>query len=119
MKGTTSFTHHPADLFTLGSKVLDKHLRVQVERLEEFMDVVVGCIADGEKESLAEIEDTWRAYKILPMSHLLVESGDSLAVQIVKNMCRQKIMYQYDPAWIDLFLEANRRILLRQRFETA
>jgi len=108
MQSTTSHHRH-SDVFLLASALLPKRHRVQIKRLDEFVRLANRYVHEGEEDRFAALQMTWQAHQNAPMSQLMADPKDPLQLRVIKNICRQKIMYQYDPVWITLFLETTGR----------
>lgn len=57
--------------------------------------------------ALDDLKKQWQKFCHLPMAQLSIDKNDTLHVQLVKQICRLKITYQFDEAWIEAFLDAR------------
>lgn len=82
--------------------LLPKASRIEAEKLDDFIRTSQISLT-----MLRELQEAWTELKDLPMSQLLHDRNDTSAQRIMKDIVRQKIIFQYDPAWIELFFDAT------------
>jgi len=93
--------------------LLAKRSREEAFKLDEFIRT-----AQTSLMKLDELRAVWLLKHELPMSELVSSPDDSSIERIAKNIIRQKIIFQYDPGWIELFFSAAEQRLQGYQFIT-
>lgn len=93
--------------------LLPKHSRQEALKLDDFIRT-----AQISLTQLDELRAIWHVTHDMPMSELVAVPDESHAERMVKNIVRQKIIFQYDPTWIELFFSATEQRLQGYQFAT-
>lgn len=94
-------------------RFLPAHVRRDLIDLYTFAGLE---LTDG--TALTDLKKQWQKFRHLPMAQLSIDKNDTLHVQVIKQLCRLKIIYQFDENWIEAFLDARQIQLKPKTFST-
>lgn len=90
------------------AKLLPRQLRRDVAELysfvrtaDDYVDVVPQNIA-----AFAELRSLWMTWRNKPVAQLSPNDDDTLNLRVTKNVCRLASRHQFEPEWIDAFLQS-------------